>query len=154
MPDESLFKNHLGEAFFLIGVDDGRWGLHGSIDDIQWPYVILWCKATPRGDGHNKYYFRFDLKGYSAEAPTAVPWDIAKNVTLAAETWPRWSEQLKKVFNHGWNGGSALYAPCDRVAMKGHTDWPQKHPAYWWTSGSRIDKYLGFLVRILNGHEG
>ena len=149
-PDESLFKQHLKEALFLSGVEESLWGLEGEEKDINWPYAILWCRATPRGSGYNKYYFRFNLDGYSESAPTAIPWDISKNQPLTAETWPAWSEPLQKVFNPKWNNGASLYAPCDRIAMINHGQWPANHPADYWTPKSTIVKYLEFLVKILN----
>jgi len=152
-PDESLFKQHLGEALFQIGVDDGSWGLCGTLADIQWPCAVLWCKATPKESGQKKYYFRFTLDGYSASAPTAVPWDINKNQPLEHAAWPRWTAYLQKVFNPGWNNGTALYAPCDRKAMQGHEKWKEQHSAFWWFPGSNIVKYLRFLYRLLNSGE-
>ena len=153
-PDESLFKKHLEEAVFLTGVEEGLWGIEGSTEGIVWPYAILWCKATPpEGAGSSKYYFRFNLEGYSEAAPTAIPWDVVKNQPLAAEAWPGWSEQLRKVFNPKWNNGVALYAPCDRIAIQGHGQWPEKHPGDFWTPDSTIVKYLRFLVKILNDSE-
>jgi hypothetical protein len=150
-PDESLFKKHLEEALFQEGVEENRWGLVGTIQEINWPYVILWCKSTPHaGAGFNKYYFRFDLKNYPATAPTAIPWDIEKNQRLANELWPSWSERLRKVFNYNWNSGRSLYAPCDRLAMPLHGKWAEKHYTYWWTSDSTIIKYLRFLESLLN----
>jgi hypothetical protein len=153
-PDESLFKKHLEEAVFLTGVADSQWGLVGSAEEIIWPHVLLWCKATPpEGTGSSKYYFRFNLEGYSEQAPTALPWDVSKNQPLAIEVWPGWSEQLRKVFNPKWNNGIALYAPCDRIAIPGHAQWKEKHPTDFWTPGSTIIKYLRFLLKILNDYE-
>ena len=150
-PDQSLFKGHLEEASFQMGVDRGQWGIVDAPDNISWPNVIIWCRAAPGDTGFEKYYFRFNLENYSASAPTAVPWDIDAQKPLAHEFWPAWSDRLRKVFNPRWNGGVCLYAPCDRLAMKGHPKWPEQYPTDYWTPDSTIVKYLRFLEKILRG---
>ncbi|MCC7302470.1 MAG: hypothetical protein IT233_07505 [Bacteroidia bacterium] len=149
-PDLQLFNTHVEEAEFQIGVDNGMWGI---VDDNPqrptWPYVIIWVQASPKPNAPNMYYFRFELSGYSASAPTACPWDIDGNQRLPDNLWPKGNKFVSSVFRPSWNP-NALYAPCDRLAMGGHGDWQARHPELWWQPTFKIDKYLHFLHRLLN----
>lgn len=153
LPDESAFRDHITKAPFLIGVDNGTWGLYGSPDAIVWPHAVIWCKATPPKDvGTDKYYFHFTLDGYPASAPMGTVWDITTNLILGRDKWPQWSDYLTQVFKWDWRKGCALYAPCDRsvVTDSGHQNWKEQHQAYWWIPEFTIVEYLRFLVGILN----
>ena len=153
LPDESAFRSHIDQAPFLIGVDDGLWGICGSPEAIIWPHVDIWCKATPpKNLGSDRYYFHFNLAGYPADAPTAMLWDTDRKDMLEISKWPHWSVHLQDVCKPGWQGGRALYAPCDRssVANNSHAEWQQKHKAFYWRPESTIVQYLRFLSRILN----
>ena len=148
-PAESAFRAHIGESPFLEGVDREKWGLHGDSSDVQWPNPLIWVQAAPKTNCPDRVYLRFDLIGYPSDAPTACPWDIAKNATLDFAKWPRGRRYVSKVFNPRWNKGKALYAPCDRLAMIGHEQWKKTHPADWWSSSDSIEKYLNFVHGLL-----
>lgn len=150
-PDLQLFLEHIQDAPFLLGVDEDRWGIHDeeNIED-NWPYIILWIKAPKKKGCPEKYYFRFDLSGYSSQAPTACPWEIEENKKLDSSKWPKGSKLVSSVFNPGWNNGDALYCPCDRKALKGHDRWKNQYPELWWRSDDTIVKYLTFVHGILN----
>ncbi len=148
-PDESLFKSHLEEAPFLSGSDAQKWGLFGQVGEIAWPYAILWVAADPTILAAGRIYLRFDLTGYSADAPTACPWDIKAMARLENSLWPKRTGKYAKVFRLDWNG-SALYAPVDRAAIPGHGQWQQQFPAWWWQPHFTIVKYLEFVHRCLN----
>ena len=147
--EEALFQAHLRGSPFRSGVDRGRWGLLDE-SPVAWPHCILWVQCEPRFfGGSDRIILRFELSGYSASAPNALPWDDEKNQPVAGDKWPKGSGNVSKVFNPGWNS-SALYAPCDRVAMAGHEPWKTAHPQWWWTADSEITLYLEFVHRCLN----
>lgn len=160
-PSEVIYREHVAGALFLMGVDEGAWGIRGSLEELVWPNVVLWCKATPSKPeaGADKYYLRFDLDGYPTAAPLATPWDVTKDQMLDRDRWPQWSDHVKEVFKWDWwKKGQGLYAPCDRSIVSepggGHRNWQEQHPADWWTTNnSTIVKYLRFLKKTLNGNE-
>ena len=149
-PDLLLFNQHVLESAFQTGVDNRMWGIEND-DPARppWPYVFIWVEAATKSDYPDRYYFRFDLNGYSNIAPTACPWDIVIDSRLASEKWPRGIKFVSNTFNPGWNP-NALYAPCDRAAMPGHESWQQQFPELWWQSNFKIPVYLNFLHRLLN----
>ena len=149
-PDESLFKAHLEGAPFQSGLDAGKWGLHGEAKDIVWPHPILWVAADKSAVTAARICLRFTADGYSAQAPTACPWDVVKNLRLENALWPKLSGKFAKVFRHDWQIKDALYAPCDRAAMSGHEGWKQQFPFWWWQPHFTIVKYLGFVHHCLN----
>jgi hypothetical protein len=149
-PDESLFKAHLEEAPFLAGVDAGKWNLHGGAKDIVWPHPIMWVAADKAIMPAGRVFLKFTVDGYSATAPTACPWDVEKNCRLENAAYPKVPGKFARVFRTDWNGGVALYAPCDRLAMPGHETWKQQFPFWWWEPHFTIVKYLTFVHRCLN----
>jgi len=146
--EEALFRSHLEGVPFRSGLDRERWGFPGE-PSVAWPHCILWVQCEPRFGASARLSLRFDVTGYSAAAPNAVPWDTEKNQALTGEKWPKGPVNVSKVFNPGWNSG-ALYAPCDRIAMAGHDAWKTVHPQWWWTPDSEITLYLEFVHRCLN----
>lgn len=152
-PELLLFNQHVEKAGFQTGIDKGMWGIHND-DPTRptWPIVFMWVQAAVKSACPDKYYFKFDLSGYSAVAPTACPWDIEKDKELPAGEWPKGSKLVSFTFNPGWRPGGlcALYAPCDRVAMAGHEGWRTQFPHLWWQPGFKITVYLHFLHFLLN----
>lgn len=150
-PDEVMFRQHLTEVKYLSGVDDGRWGLYGGLESIVWPSVILWVKAHPKVARDGRVYLKFTLDGYPERAPTAVPWDIEQNTRLPFDRWPIGPGSVSKIFRRGdWEGGRALYAPCDRVGISSHPDWRNAHGQWCWTPSKTITMYLEFVHMHLN----
>ena len=149
------FKSHVSEPHFQFGLDDGDWGFAGEDEYGQWPVIFLWGRAVPKNGMPDKYFFKFDLNGYPAKAPTACPWDIDSMDVLPFDKWPKGSEFVSKVFNPGWKPKAfhALYAPCDRVAMEGHEQWAQAHKGLWWQPNFTIVKYLDFLLKLLTSKD-
>lgn len=152
-PDLLLFNRHVSEAPFQIGVDKGMWDIEE--DDptrSRWPVVIIWVAAAPKANCPDKYYFHFDLDGYTAAAPTAYPWDMSIKSVLDEAIWPKGNRLVSKTFRPDWkpNGQHALYAPCDRASMVGHPQWQQDHPHLWWQPAFNITVYLNFLYSLLN----
>lgn len=149
-PDEAAFKAHVEEPPFLEGIDRGKWGLHGVTSAIVWPIATIWVGADAKPGWPDRFFFRFDLAGYPNQAPTAGPWDIGSNARLPNDRWPRGPRFVSKVFNPGWNGGVALYLPCDRLAMNGHDHWKSVHPGDWWQPSHTIVKYLTCVYQLLH----
>jgi len=152
-PDAALFHQHILEGNFQAGMDRGDWGVCDYNPEYpNWPIVIMWVRAIPKPGWPDRYYFRFDLSGYPASAPTACPWDVESNLRLENTRWPRGNKIVSPTFNYGWNP-NALYAPCDRMAMGGHDPWREQHPDLWWQSTFKIIVYINFLHRLLNSSD-
>jgi hypothetical protein len=149
-PDQSLFLAHLEEAPFQSGVDAEKWGLFGASTDIVWPHPIFWAAGDQAIVPQGRVYLRFAVDGYPVSAPTACPWSVETNARLANDLYPKIKGKFNRVFRTDWNGGTALYAPCDRLAMAGHEPWKQLYPYWWWRSDFTIVKYLAFVHLCLN----
>ena len=147
--DEALFRSDLEDISFCSGADRGRWGFSSCEARIVWPHCWLWVQADQRFVVSGRVELRFTLDGYPATAPNAVPWDREKDEPLAVGDWPSGPGNLSKVFNPNWNS-SALYAPCDRIAMQGHETWKSNLGQWWWTADGKITLYLEFVHRCLN----
>jgi hypothetical protein len=155
-PQLLLFNQHVLEAGFQTGIDLGMWGIVNDVPTRPtWPVVIIWVLAAKKNSCPDKYYFRFDLSGYNASAPTACPWNIENDRELDAAQWPKGTKLVSFTFNPAWrpNGQCALYAPCDRVAMQGHGYWATQFPHLWWLPGFKITVYLHFLHSLLNSFD-
>lgn len=147
-PDIQLFNKHVEEPGFQIGVDKAMWGI--IEDDEQrptWPFVIIWISAAEKEDCPDRFYFRFNLDKYPAQAPTAYPWDIVKKQKLENKSWPCGGSIVSSVFK---TGAESLYLPCDRVAMIQHENWKQEHKNLWWQPHFKITVYLNFVYNLLN----
>ena len=148
-PDESLFRQHLEEPTFLLGAALAKWGLHEPIEKCVWPHAVIWVTSHRSLMAQGRVYLRFTLDGYPQQAPTGCPWDAGGNSALAPSHWPRGEVNVSRVFKPSWNA-TALYAPCDRVAMNGHGPWQQQFPRWWWQSDFTIVRYLEFVHECLN----
>ena len=141
-PDERVLRQHVASARFQDGVERGRWQIVG---DIGWPVVMIAVSAGPRDSAPSEYVLRFDLAGYPETAPTATPWNPTTGDVLESALRPK-GERVGHVFRTDWEGGRALYAPFDRVALNGHSSWKKQHPRRAWDSS----KDLGWLLQILH----
>ena len=148
-PEQTIFIAHSEAAAFQDGCDRGQWGLHTPLGEIVWPHVIFWFPADLSVMPSGKVFLRFNLQGYPLSAPTACPWDVEQNAILATDKWPKGRAQVSAVFKPSWNGG-ALYAPCDRVAIPNHTEWPKQYPSLFWQQTFTIVTYLNFIHACLN----
>ena len=135
-PDERAFRVHVNGGRFSAGVDAGEWRLVG---DIAWPHAIVAIRAAPREGAPDEYAFRFELAGYPNQAATATVWNVAEE-RIAAEAERPKVTYTPSPFRSDWNGGTALYIPCDRVAAAGH-NWPGDH----WDPAKGISKYLVYV---------
>lgn len=148
-PDERALRAHLQQGPFQSGVDRGRWRLIR----IEWPYVLIGIHAAPRDRAPDEFVLRFDCTNYPQIAPTAQPWDIARNGPLAPESWPHGRSRVPLVFNPGWRNGQCLYIPCDRLSMEGHEAWRTQHPALIWSPTGDITQYLRIVYELLNSSD-
>lgn len=147
-PDERTFRRHLVGARFRAGVDRGDWRLVS--DEWAWPHPLIAVSAAPRVGGPGEVTLRFTVDGYPATAPTAAPWDAQANAPLAPQLWPS-GGRTSLAFNPGWNA-SAIYIPCDRLAISGHDPWLQLHRGYVWAPGKDIVDYLLIIHDLLHSH--
>lgn len=147
-PDRRALEAHLHSARFEAGVDRGRWRLLS----IDWPVVLVEVSAAEREGGPTAFALRCDLSGYPTAAPTATPWDADQGVILPADRRPK-GDRVGMVFRADWNGGTALYAPFDRVALEGHGGWANDHPRHYWDGTRDFTWFLERVFDLLNNDD-
>lgn len=141
--DEEALRLDLSGAAFRLGAVEGRWRLV----DIQWPHVFIDVFAM---DGR-AWPLRFDCARFPHTAPTAGPWDRARNAVLAHDLWPRGNGgRLTAVFRTDWKAGTALYLPCDRVTFEGHEGWVSTLPSKIWRPSAGLTQYLEQVHELLS----
>ena len=148
-PDERVLREHVVGARFQEGVGRGRWRLVG---DIAWPVVLVAVSAGPRDNAASEYVLRFDLTGYPDTAPTATPWNSTTGDVLEQELRPK-GERVGHVFRTDWEGGKALYAPFDLVALHSHSEWKEQHPRRVWDSSKDLTWLLQILHEMLHNDD-
>lgn len=147
-PDERAFRAYLETPACRVGEARGRWRLIG----IEWPHAWFAVSAAERANSPDEYVLRFELHGYPHATPTATPWDVEVSDLLAPNKRPQ-GEHVGKVFRHDWEGGRALYAPYDRVAIDSHANWKQEHPNYLWDPDIGLVQVLRHIHDLLNGDD-
>ena len=120
--------------------------------DIDWPVVLIAVAAAPRVSSPREFALRFNLAGYPETAPTATPWNPAMGEILDEESRPK-GELVGHVFRTNWEGGKALYAPFDRVALNSHPDWKAKYPRRAWNSSRDLTWLLQVMHEMLNNDD-
>lgn len=135
---------HLRSGRFLAGAAKGRWRLV----DFQWPIALIEVVAR---DGR-RFTLRFDCNGYPDQPPTGTLWDVVMQQQLPADRWPR-GGRVSQVFNPGWKGGSALYIPCDRQAIEGHSAWYSEYSWLIWKPERGLLQYIEAVFEMLRSHE-
>lgn len=148
-PDQRTLQSHMASGAFQYGVHCNKW----RVVEMKWPIIIIEVAALPRPNAPEWFALRFDCSGYPAAAPTACPWSIERNRQLEPQWWPRGRHRVPAVFNPGWNGGSCLYLPCDRMSMIGHTNWVAEHPDLYWRPTSTITLYLEAVHELLHSSD-
>lgn len=142
--DHAKLLEHLESAPFLLGEMDGRWRLR----DLAWPCAYFDVIAK----GGQAYTLRLQCDGYPG-MPTGAFWDVAAGQWLAAHRWPRAGARFGSALRTDWQGGMALYIPCDRASIGGHEVWLQLHPAWAWSPSVGIARYLEVVWTMLNGDD-
>ena len=145
-PDERVFRDHLSGAKFAVGLKQGKWRIVG---DIEWPHALIAISAAQRENSPEEFFFCFNLSGYPGEAPTATPWDPSTENVLSSGMRPK-GDRVGYVFRSDWENGQALYAPCDRVALRWHPEWRQSYAAHAWDVTKDLTWVLQFIYRLLN----
>lgn len=147
-PDERAFRTHIESGRFLRGVANHRWRLLS----VQWPVAILAVSAADRPTAPTEYAFRLDVSGYPQQAPTARLWDGDSDTPLPTASRPTGvpGSSVERAFRTDWNGGNALYLPCDRVALQSHPAWAAQHPDLYWTPSRDISFFLRILHDLLH----
>ena len=135
-PEHVALLAHLDEAPFLMGAMNGRWQLRS----IAWPIAFFDVRAR---DGRD-YTLRLDCTGYP-QAPTGAFWDVQASTWLPGPRWPRAGSRFGSALRSDWQGGTALYVPCDRGSLPGHEQWLQLHPAWAWDPKIGISRYLNVV---------
>lgn len=148
-PDERVLRQHVVSARFQEGMDRGRWRIVG---DITWPVAMITITAGRRHGAPSEYLLRFDLAGYPDSPPTATPWNATTGDVLEANFRPK-GNQVGRVFRSDWENGRALYAPFDRVALNGHSNWMTDHPRKVWNSSRDLAWLLQILHEMLNNDD-
>ena len=145
-PDEAAFLEDLAGAHFQAGVDADRWRLVGP---VEWPNATIAVSAAPRENGPEEFAIRFELSGYPDMAATGTPWHLGENRQLLPEERPK-GGRAEMAFRTNWENGRALYLPCDRVAIQGHSDWSAKHAGLLWDATVGIASYLRVVHEVVN----
>ena len=147
--DERVFMDDIEKGPFQSGVARGRWRLIS----VTWPYAIIAVSAAPRANSPGEFFLRFDLRNYPQSPPTARPWDIEQDAPLADSKRPHGASRVPKAFRTDWKEGTALYIPCDRVAIEGHDGWRTQHPSMIWNPVEGITLYLRVVHELLNSSD-
>lgn len=143
-PDHAVLLDHLERAPFVMGEMNGRWRLRG----ITWPFVFIDVRARDK----REFTLRLQCDGYPG-LPTGAFWDLVNSTWLPAQRWPRTGARFGTALRTDWQGGTALYIPCDRNSIAGHEQWLQLHPAWAWDQGVGIARYLEVVWTMLNGED-
>lgn len=142
-PDERALRADAAQAAFRLAAAEDRF----RIEMIDWPTVIATVSAA---DG-TRYALRFDCSGYPTAAPTARLWDLTRNAPPAPHMWPgSKGGRVGAVFRQDWQGGTALYLPCDRVSFAGHDNWIHETPTMIWNPSRGLLQYLEIVHELLN----
>lgn len=147
-PDEAAFREHLAHARYQSGVDRGRWRLV----EIEWPHAIFVVSAAARPESPDEFALRFQLDGYPQRLPTAGAWHLDEGRYLTAAERPK-GVRAGQAFRTDWQNGTALYVPCDRLAIEGHGDWATRYPNWIWDPQEGITRYLRLVHEILNDED-
>ncbi len=144
-PDERALRAALDSPAFRSGVDGGRWRLIS----LDWPVAVFVVFAAARHDSPGNYGLRLDLTRYPQQAPTGSLWDLERDDWLASDERPK-GGLAEHVFRTDWENGRATYAPWDRVALEGHSEWARQHPQDTWHPGRGIGFILSRVHSVLH----
>jgi hypothetical protein len=140
---ESRLSADLQDGDVLVGIATGRWRIGELLDGQITVEVRI-------GETDDYLGLRLDVTDYPAQAPAGKMWDLVRNLPLDAQQWPT-GHLAEKVFRPDWSvaNGNAPYAPWDRTALVGHSEWPTAHPGQVWNGGRTIGHYLRETRRVL-----
>lgn len=143
--DHAALLAYFETASYLLGEDGGRWEMRS----VDWPtvYVDVWAR-----DG-KQFTLRLTCDDYPAQPPTGTFWDYQQLTPLPPARWPRAGAHRGQALRSDWQGGAALYIPCDRQSINGHDQWPRLYPAWLWDSSVGLTRYLNVVSELLNGDD-
>jgi hypothetical protein len=141
---EQRLRQDLEAAPFIAGERDGRWVLR----ELAWPLLFVDVVARDK----RRFTLRLQCRDYP-QAPTGAFWDPERGSWLAAANWPRAGARFGNALRTDWQGGTALYIPCDRLSINGHDQWRQLHPAWLWDPQIGIVRYLDVVWTLINGSD-
>ena len=142
-PDQRAFEADVAKARFRLGAAQWRWRHIAT----EWPFAYFGVTAID----NTEYILRLNCAGFPETPPTGGPWDMAANAVLAFHRWPRGQGgRVSAVFRTDWQGGTALYLPCDRVSISGHDHWRNEMPSKIWRPHEGIAQYLELAHELLN----
>ena len=144
MSDHARLLEHLEQAPFVMGEMNDRWRLR----DIAWPFVFVDVTARDK----RQFVLRLQCDDYPG-LPTGSFWDADNGGWLPAHRWPRAGARFGTALRSDWQGGTALYIPCDRNSIAGHEQWLQLHPAWAWDPAIGIARYLEVVWIMLSGDD-
>ncbi|WP_431264259.1 DUF7665 family protein [Roseateles chitinivorans] len=144
-PDEQSLRADLVSARFLSGEDRNRW----QFKKLEWPFVYINVTARDR----REYTLRLNCSGFPMNPPTGTFWDLSTGCRLTFDKWPQGGERLQLAFKPGWQGGDALYIPCDRASIVGHGDWFAQYPQLIWKPAKGISHYLEVVHELLQSRD-
>ncbi|HTQ40236.1 MAG TPA: hypothetical protein VMJ32_14510 [Pirellulales bacterium] len=147
-PDERAMRADLKSARFMIGSNEGRWGVcEPSLlpPDLIWPDIVLWVTANGNGLAP-KYYFKWNCEKYPIDALTGNLWDPETKNWLSMDKRPQIAGRGEKVFVNP----TSLYHPYDRVAANSHGQWKTELQRLVWDRNHSIVDLLEELHLLLN----
>ncbi len=145
-PDERAFSADVKKASFRLGQAEDRW----QLIDTLWPFVLI--SVCAKDD--QAFTIRFNCIGYPQSPPTGGPWDPSRNAVLSFDLWPQGhGGRVSAVFRPDWKNGTALYLPCDRESIAGHSNWCQEMPSKIWRPTDGIIQYLELIHELLNSSD-
>jgi hypothetical protein len=143
--DEIAVRAHLASGRFLAGVAANRWRLI----DLTWPFAIVAVTAPPRPGSPDEWIFRFELTGYTQQAPTIMPWDLSLARRLADEKYPK-GERVREVIRPGLD---YLYASYDRQGLISHPEWVRTYARSAWNPTRDLTFVLEKLSDLLTSDD-
>lgn len=128
-----------------VGVARGHW----QIERVDGGLIVASISTAPTIHPPGSLALRIAALEYPDQPPTSTPWDLVGDCQLAADDRPK-SGRAATVFRPDWEGGRALYHPCDRVAITGHPDWVREHADELWDPTDDISQLFRVVHTILN----
>lgn len=127
-----------------VGVALGQWKILRS----EFPYVLVSFSTSRQTHLSGSVVVRFDCTDYPDRPATACAWNIDGDTPLSPDQRPR-GGRATMTFRSDWEGGRALYLPCDRMAIDSHPDWANQYPHDLWDSTKGIAEYFQLVSTIL-----
>lgn len=81
--NRGMFLQHLRNASFQAGTEDGRWRLV----EVSWPHVVF---ALRRKSNRKQAAVRFLLDRYPDKAPVLELWSVRSQARIEPNRWPTW----------------------------------------------------------------